>query len=393
MKKKKVVILGAGFGGVEAAREVYKKTRGSVEIVLVSKKPYFEYYPGLYRVLSSEPPFEVFVPLKFLVPNKVRLFIDEVIAIELKEKKIVLKEGLIDDYDILIIALGSEAFYFNIPGIEKYSLGCKSLVDVRYLRRELISKINKMHDENKELHVVVAGGGPTGVEMAGQLHSLFKDESRFQDIDCARLKVILVQADSRLIPQLDSNEISEKVKAQMKLLGIEVYTETKILEQNESSVILSNGILDTDTLIWTAGTQMNKVLQHTEGFVLSPKRKILVNDFLQAEGLEHVYVIGDNADTKYSGLAQTAVSHGAYVGKTVAQVLRNKKIYRYKPNHSPAYVMPVGRFWGIFHFKGITITGIIPHMMRYSVDIFYFFRRLHFFNFLRLYIKGRLPEN
>lgn len=393
MKKKKVVILGAGFGGVEVAREIYRRTRGDVEIVLVSKKPYFEYYPGLYRVLSSEPPFEVFVPLKSLIPSKVTLFIDEVIAIELKEKKIVLKEGLIDEYDVLVLALGSEAFYFNIPGIEKYSLGCKSLVDVRYLRRDLISKINRMHDENKELHVVVAGGGPTGVEMAGQLHSLFKDESRFQDIDCARLKVILVQADPWLIPQLGSEKISGKVKERMKSLGIEVYTETKIVEQNESGVVLSNGTLETDTLIWTAGTQVNTVLQKTEGLMLSPKRKILVNEFLQAKGLDGVYVVGDNADTKYSGLAQTAVSNGAYVGKAISKVLLGKKIYPYIPNHSPAYVMPVGRFWGIFYFRGFTITGIIPHMMRYGVDVFYFFRRLHFFNFLRLYIKGRLPEN
>ena len=117
---------------------------------------------------------------------------------------------------------------------------------------------------------------------------------------------------------------------------------------------------------------------------------MLVNEFLQAQGLEDIYVVGDIADTTYAGLAQTAVSNGAYVGKTIAHTIKGKSLSPYKPAHAPVHVMPVGRFWGVLHYKGLVITGILPHMARYAVDVFYFWRRLSLRHFLTLYIKGKL---
>lgn len=386
MDKKNLIILGAGFAGVEVARTL--RNNKDFKITVVSSKPYFEYYPGLYRVLSSEPPFEVFVPLKKLLSDPIVFLQGTVSTITLPKKQIVLADGNVLTYDYLVIALGSEAFYFNTPGIETYALSCKSLVDARYLRRDILSKINRVYDSGMPLHVVVAGGGPTGVETAGQIASLFKEESHFHDVDPKKLLVTLVQGSPRLLSQV-AEPVAKKVEERLKKIGISVLLNTKITGQNENAVLTDKEAIETDSLIWTAGSQMNRLLQSTQGIPISPRKKILVDEYLKMQGFEDVFVVGDNADTLYSGLAQTAAHDGFYVGSQLNRISYGRPIKKYTPP-TTAYVMPVGRYWGIFVYKNLFITGIIPHMMRYVVDVSYFLKRLSLKDFLTLYIKGKL---
>lgn len=386
MTKKNLIILGAGFGGVETARTL--RNNKDFNVTIISAKPYFEYYPGLYRVLSSEPPFEVFVPLKKLLPDPIVFLQATVTTISFTKKEVVLENNKILAYDYLVIALGSEAFYFNTPGIEKYALSCKSLVDARYLRRDILSKINRVYDNGSPLHIVIAGGGPTGVETAGQVASLLKEESHFHDVDSKKLLLTLVQGGPRILSQVNES-IAKKVEERLKKLGVSVLVNTKITGQNESAVLTDKETIETDSLIWTAGSQMNSVLQKIKEIPLSPKKKIVVDEYLKMKDFENVFVIGDNADTLYSGLAQTAAHDGFYVGSYLNRISCGKTAKKYTPPIT-AYVMPVGRYWGVFVYKNFFITGIIPHVMRYLVDISYFLTRLSLKDFLTLYLRGKL---
>jgi NADH dehydrogenase FAD-containing subunit len=166
-----VVILGGGFAGTRAAIDLAKKNLPHTKITLISNKSYFEYYPGLYRVVTGASPIEVCVPLEDMVPPSVDIVIDTITSIDIANKKIVgAKLGDID-YSRLVIALGSETTYFNLPGLDTLSLGFKSTKEALRLKHHIFELFKThMHPNQNELtshfHVVVVGGGPSGIEVA-----------------------------------------------------------------------------------------------------------------------------------------------------------------------------------------------------------------------------------
>ena len=126
-KKQRILILGGGFGGIHTVRDLCKKGSELLDITLITNKDYFEYYPALYRIVTGASPIEVCVPLADVIPNKVRVLIDPVLSVDIVKKEVYTESGAVHSYDTLVVALGSETTYFNIPGLQELSLGFKSI--------------------------------------------------------------------------------------------------------------------------------------------------------------------------------------------------------------------------------------------------------------------------
>ncbi len=390
MQSKKVLIIGGGFGGIISARELAKKNP-SLEIKLVSNKSYFEYYPALYRIVTGASPIEVCVPLEEILPKRVEIDIDKIVNINLNDKTATSESGSVYKYDILIMALGSETTYFNISGIEDFSLGFKSINEALHLKTH-ITNLFKEHEHPTQsefvshFHVVIVGGGPSGVEVAGDLSVHLKNLAKINKVDPSFITIDLIESNPRLIPSLPE-KVSAKILSRLRELGVNVYLNRYLMKEELEQVYMKDMSLQAKTVIWTAGTQINKIFSTINGLTFAKNKRVEVDEYLQAKGFENVYVIGDAAATEYSGLAQTAIYDGKYVAKIINQKLKNKKIDIYKSKKT-SFAIPIGKNWGVLYSGSFVIYGFFAYLIRHMIDFMFFADILSWKKFFSLYFEG-----
>ncbi len=390
-KMNRILILGGGFGGVATARKLAKDMPENSSIQMVSMKNYLEYYPALYRMITSSSPIEVCVPLYEMLPERVAVDIDEIIEIDVVEKHAIGKSGSKYFYDTLIVAMGSETAYFGIESLKTMALGFRSASEAIKLKNHLAHLFaSHSHQDKNELvshyHIVVVGGGPTGVEVAGDMVAHMRSLAKIHQTDPSLVTVDLIEANNRLLSMM-SEDVSDRVMARLRTLGVNIFLNRQLVKNDIEEVFLKDMTLETKTLIWTAGTQLNSVCTNTKGFTFTDRKRIAVNEYMEAVGLSDVYIIGDAAGTKYSGLAQTAIYDGKYVAKTVVGKAKNKKIEKYKEK-PVAFSIPVGDSWGAFKMGKFTIYGYPAYMIRHAIDFIYFSQVLSFKNFISLFLEG-----
>lgn len=388
MKKQKIVIIGAGFAGVTAMQELAKSNL--FDITLVSPNMYFEYYPGLYRIMSDHIPFEVFVPMRYLIPFGVSVVQEKAVSIDSLTQTVHTESGMIVVYDILIVATGMQPTDFGITGVREYAQYVTSLPQMIQSKNELRERL-QMHlitMSGKPFTVVVAGAGPTGVELSGELTEFF---NRFaKKHHCARdmFVVKVIQRDVTILPQLPK-EVQEKATVRLREIGVQLLLETTITSVHEDTVVTDKGPQSFDMFFWSAGSAQSDLIKNNTTFALSPRKKVLVNSIFKAQGHENIYVLGDNAETQFSGLAQIAEQDGAYVARSIILEFKNKTGAMYTPR-KPMYVIPIGNYFGIFGIHDRIYTGFFPWLLRYAVDMRFFFFALSFGDFLRLSLKRKL---
>ncbi len=372
---RKVVILGGGFGGIAAAQTLAKLNKDSAadKIILLSNKSHFEYTASLYRVITGRSPMEVCVPLRELFPNEkqVQVEIDTITEINLAEKKLVGKSGSHYNYDHLVLALGSETAYFNIPGLEQYSFGFKSIPEALELKNHLHKVIEQgktaVKDEKTTLgNIVIVGAGPTGTEIAGELSVYLRQLTKKHGLDPSLVTIELIEAAPRILPSLPE-ELANNVAARLRSLGVNIFTNRTVTSEEIDRVHLKDMEMKTKTLIWTAGVKPNRLLATTKDLPLNEKGKIIVDDHLRLANFLEVQVIGDIAAVQYSGMAQTAIDHGKYV----AQFINNPKTGTHKPK-KPAYAVPVGPGWGAVLVGPFHFYGYLGWLIRRAADLRFF---------------------
>ncbi|MES2416077.1 MAG: FAD-dependent oxidoreductase [Patescibacteria group bacterium] len=390
MQQLKILIIGGGFGGIIAARELAKKKTGA-QIKLVSNKNYFEYYPALYRIVTGASPIEVCVPLDEILPKSIEIDVDKIISIDLSLKKATSESGSIYTYDILIMALGSETTYFGLPGIQDFSLGFKSINEALRLKGHIANLfVEHEHPSTSEFvshfHVVIVGGGPSGVEVAGDLSVHLKHLAKTHKVDPSFITIDLIESNPRLIPTLPE-KVSKKILARLRSLGVNVYLNRFLMKEELEQVYMKDMSLQAKTVIWTAGTQINKIFSTIVGLTFAKNKRVEVDEYLQAKGFQDVYVIGDAAATEYSGLAQTAIYDGEYVAQVIARKLKNKKVQIYEPKKT-AFAIPIGENWGVFSTGSFAIYGFFAYIIRHMIDFMFFSNILSCRKFLSLYFEG-----
>jgi len=354
-----ITVVGGGFGGVKTALELAKKK--NVQITLFSDKPDFQYYPALYSTATGGSSFQSWVPLGEIFANhqNVQIIIDPVTKLDKAHRTITTASGDVHQYNILVLALGSVTTYFGIEGLDQYAYGIKSKEEIDRLKRHLVHDFSKA--DTADSHFVVIGAGPTGVELASSLGTFLKKLKKKYGQRQPHTSISLIEAAPRVLPRM-SEKASARVAKRLKRLGVQVETNKKVEAETADSLMVSGRPIKSHTVVWTSGVANNPFYAaNADQFELSKNGKVVVDAHMRAD--RHIYIVGDNAFTPYSGLAQIAVHDAVYVAK---QILRKShKKYSVK---LPPVVIPVGERWAIFEYRSIVISGWLGSWIRHTAD-------------------------
>lgn len=354
-----ITIVGGGFGGVKAALELAKNKR--THVTLITDKTDFQYYPGLYGTATGKSHLQSWVPLGeiFAGRDNIHVVVDSITKIDKVAKIITGASGTKYEYRTLILALGAITTYFGIKGIDQYAYGIKSEAEIKRLKRHLFDEFSQ--PDGADANFIVVGAGPTGIELASSLVAYLRRLQKHYNQTQARVKVSVIEAGPRVLPRM-SEAVSTTVQARLKKLGVHVELGKTVEEQTADSLIVNGQPIKSTTVIWTSGVANNPFFTaNYEQFEIAKNGKVVVDTFLQSG--KDVYVIGDNAFTPYSGLAQTALKDAIFVARHILG--KSKKQY---VATMPPVVVPVGENWAVFEYKKIHISGIPASLIRSVAD-------------------------
>ncbi|MEK7575749.1 MAG: FAD-dependent oxidoreductase [Patescibacteria group bacterium] len=373
---KKIVIVGGGFGGIRAALNLTEKQLPNTKIILISDKSHFEYHPALYRVITGRSPLEVCIPLReIFIGKNVETLEDTIIKVNLKEKLLEGSSGSRYSFDFLILALGSETVYFNIPGIKEFSSGFKSISEALRLKKHLHELFNTdkkavFEERVRAAHIIVVGGGASGTEIAGELAIYTKKLARNHKFDSSFITIDLIEAAPRLLLALPE-DIARKVENRLHCLGVNIFLNRTVVKEDIEEVYLKDMEMKTKTVIWTAGIKPHRLYSQIEGLTLNNKGRVMIDEFLQAQGWNNIFIIGDAAATLYTGMAQTATRDGQFVAEIIKRKLFGRQISLYQPK-PPFYAIPVGPGWAAVMMGNLRFYGRIGWWFRRIADLRFF---------------------
>jgi len=390
---KKVSIIGGGFSGIQAALDLVKNTTASeLEITLISDRPDFQYYPALHSYLSVKGPLSYLqIPLAEIFGNKrVTLIIDKVTACDLETKTISLQSGKVLSSDYIVLAVGSQSAFFNIEGLDTMAFPFQNVSDAKKLREHVETLFSKHCLAEKPtadcvvgLHFVVVGAGPNGVDLAGELSSFAKHLCNKHARPESLVTVDIIEGASGVLPMMPQ-KVQDIAMKRLRSLGVNVLCNRQLMKQGSWTISLADMTLGAKTLIWTAGTTGNELVTKIPNIVLQKKNRITLNNHLEIEQYPDCFVVGDIADTKFSGLAQTAIHDGAYIASVIEARLENGTVPVYQPK-PVAYNIGIGHGWSITKVGNIVISGKISSILRKIIDLKYFISILPISKVLKLH--------
>ena len=381
-QKKRIVILGGGFGGVYAAIHLEKllTRQSAVEICLVSRDNYFLFTPMLHEIAASDLEITNIVnPLRKLL-RKVDVLVGDVNQIDLRNKRVLISRGYRKplqklDYDHLLIALGSITNFYDIPGLDDLAVPMKSLRDAVQLRAQIIRHLEEANSEGdpaeqqSSLSFVVAGGGFAGVETVAALNDFVREALRFYPNLCEdMLQVILVHSGPAILPELGESlgRYTEKVLSER---GVEVRLNTRVKSVTEDKVLLTDGVsIPSRTLVWTAGTVPSPIISSLP--CAKERGRLLVNQFLGVPDWPNVWAVGDcafvpdirNRGKSHPPTAQHAIREGKVVAQNIAAVLSGRplKLFSFR---TIGLLASIGRRMGVARILGFNFSGFFAWWM------------------------------
>jgi NADH:ubiquinone reductase (H+-translocating) len=379
--KPRVVIIGAGFGGLTAARRI---ARLPVQLTVVDRRNHHTFQPLLYQVATAGlSPGEIAGPIRWILSgySNVEVLLEEITDLNLEHKKIV-ANGKAFDYDFLIIASGSTHTYFGHDEWEAFAPGLKTVEDAVEIRRrvllayELAERQAASGGGIPSLQFVVVGGGPTGVELAGTLaeiaHQSMNHQFRF--IDPRQTRIILVEGGPRVLPAYSEN-LSGKAEAQLRHLGVEVRTSLMVSRIEPGVVSAGNEEIPAQVIIWAAGVAASP-LGRKLGVPVDRAGRVLVQPDLSIPGHPEVFVIGDLATLNdengkpLPGLAPVAMQEGRWVAELIARDLENqpRRNFHYRDKGSLA---TIGRAAAVAQIGRFELSGYFAWLAWLFIHVFF----------------------
>ena len=373
----RIVILGGGFGGLSAARELERLLARdpSVEITLVNRENFFLFTPMLHEVAASDLDLATIVsPLRRML-KRTRLFVGTVEDIDVDAQSVSVSHAGGHhrhelEYDHLVVALGAVTNFYGIPGLAERASTMKSLGDAIELRNQLIAQLEEADFEcatdvrRPLLTVLVAGGGFAGVETVAAVNDFVREAVRFYpNITQGDVRVAVVHPGPYLLPEL-GEELGRYTHARLSERGVEVLLNTRVAGINGTRTVLSNGLeIDARTVVWTAGISANPLLdcipcQRSRG-------RLVVNEFLQSPDIPNVWAVGDCASITdpvtgetYPPTAQHALREGICVARNIAADLLGKPKTAFSFS-TIGLLAAIGRRTGVANVLGLKFSGFI----------------------------------
>lgn len=386
LPKKIVAVAGAGFGGITAALTLAKglgKLKETHEIVLIDKKYFHLYTPALYEIAAtprdiSPDPFlksAVTIPILEIVNGRPITFLcDEITGISGDAREIILKRKGKLPYEYLILALGSETNYFNIPGLKEASFPLKTFEDCVMLR----DRMERLVKEKKEVKVVFGGAGASGVELAAEFVNFVcgLKEHITGSRDC-RVEYLLVDSAPDILQGFDDAVIT-LTKKRLKKIGVLVKTNASIASVSPGEMRYRDGTKEPfDILIWTGGVR-GPFLFSTFNLPLSPKGSLAVDEYLRVQGEERIFGIGDNSAfiNPKTGLAllwnvPVAEAEGRIAAKNVLAEIKNEKPKKFVPLKKYPFVLAVGRKYAIADLLVVRVSGFLGWALKQLIELRY----------------------
>lgn len=358
-----ITIVGGGFGGVKAALELAKDKRNTITVI--TDKPDFQYYPALYSTATGYRHLQSWVPLGVIFAGKanIRVVLDSVEKINPASKTLTGASGANYKYQTCILALGMVTTYFGIKGLDKYAYGIKSADEIKRLKQHIYTDIAERGQLDK--HYVIVGAGPTGVELAASLGSYIKRLCERFKVRDHGLHIDLIEAAPRILPRMKETA-SEKVEKRLEKLGVHVQTGKTVESASADNLVVSGEKVDSRTVIWTSGVANNPFYaNNADHFTLAKNGRVDVDEYMRAG--KDLYVIGDNANTPHTGLAQTALHDAIFVTANLKRRQKRQKPKKYAAVKPPV-VVPVGHDWALFEWHGIVLSGRIGAILRRVAD-------------------------
>ena len=374
-----VVIVGAGFGGLRAARAL---KHGDVRITVIDRRNYHLFQPLLYEVATAGlSPNDIAYPIRAVLRRQknTRVFLAEVVAIDTKRRTVILQDGEVE-YDYLILATGAGHSYFGHTQWEAYAPGLKSIEDALEIRRRILLAFEMAERETDEerrralLTFVVIGGGPTGVELAGAIAEIAYTVmvQDFRSIRPQDARIILVEAGTRILPFMPES-LALKAEAGLKRLGVEIVKDSPVTAVHQGMVMAGTQTIRAGTVLWAAGVAPSP-LARSLGVPLDDVGRVLVNPDLSIPGHPEVFVIGDLAafvdetGKLLPGLAAVAVQEGRHAARNILRICKGL------PSEPFHYVdlgtmSTIGRAAAVVNFNWVMLSGFVAWIIWIFVHI------------------------
>jgi len=375
-----VVILGGGFAGIYAARGL---RRAPARVTLIDRRNHHIFFPLLYQVATAGlSPGDIAAPIRRILrrqPNTTVLMAQaESIDVAARQVRV---EGDVLDYDYLVLAAGSTSSYFGHQDWAASAPALMSLEGALEIRRRMLSAYEQAEREPDPgqragwLTMVVVGGGPTGVEMAGAMaemarHTLARD---FRRIDPRRTRLLMLEGQDRVLPMFDA-KLSAKARAALERLGVEVRTGTRVTGIDDTGVAIGDERIPARTVIWAAGVAVSP-LARSLGVPLDRSGRVLVEPDLSIPGHPEVFVAGDLAAARrgegfVAPLAQPAIQMGRHAARGIARLLRGEptRPFRYFDLGTMA---TIGRASAVADFGRVKFSGYPAWLAWLTIHIFW----------------------
>lgn len=382
MKRPQIVIIGGGFGGIETFNRLHRlmhKRRG-IDVTLIDRKNYFLFTPMLHELATgSIGRNHVTQPLREMIDCCHERFVRAKAERVDRKRHVVVTDAGNYPYDYCVIAVGSRASDFGVPGAGEYALQLKTVNDCAVVRNHLVScfeaaaRARNKTERERRVHFVIVGGGATGVELAGQIGDLLRKEmlALYAAIPCDEVKITLIESGERVL-QRHSEFVGTRAMRKLKELGVSIIVNTRVVRVERDRVYLKNGDhLDACTIIWTSGVRSNaECLLPCEE--LDERGRVKLDEYLRMAGDERVFALGDCSMIADPGAvavpqtAQAAVHEAKIVARNIRRAVRGKTLlsYRYR---SRGELVPIGNWFGIAELGPFHFTGRVAWLMRRAV--------------------------